>query len=183
MSFIQELKRRNVFKVGIAYLVGSWLLIQVADILLDNIGAPAWVLQTLFVVLGMGFFVAVFFAWAFELTPEGVKREKDVAQSESITPHTAKKLNNTILALMAIAIAYLLFDNFSSINLINCFSIKRGFSPHREWETRNKFFKSYLFAFSNNLDPYVDANEGLGAELSASVHLAISLQIANCYKC
>jgi hypothetical protein len=81
MSFITELKRRNVFKVGIAYLITSWLLIQVVDILLDNIGAPAWVLQTLFVALGVGFVITLFFAWAFELTPEGVKREKDVDRS------------------------------------------------------------------------------------------------------
>jgi TolB-like protein/Tfp pilus assembly protein PilF len=113
MSFFDELKRRNVFKVGIAYLVGSWLLIQVADILLDNIGAPAWVLQALFVALGVGFFITLFFAWAFEMTPEGVKREKDVDRNQSITPQTGKKLNNAILVLMAVAIAYLLFDKFS----------------------------------------------------------------------
>jgi len=114
MSLITELKRRNVFKVGAAYLVGSWLMIQVVDILLDNIGAPAWVLQTLFVVLGVGFFITLFFAWAFELTPEGVKREADVDRSQSITPQTGKKLNNTILVLMALAIVYLLFDKFSA---------------------------------------------------------------------
>ena len=113
MSFIAELKRRNVFKVGAAYLVGSWLLIQVVDILLDNIGAPVWVLQTLFVAVGVGFFITLFFAWAFELTPEGVKREKEVDRNQSITPQTGKKLNNTILILMALAIAYLLFDKFS----------------------------------------------------------------------
>jgi len=114
VSFIAELKRRNVFKVGIAYLVGAWLLIQVADILLDNIGAPAWVLQTIFVVLLVGFFIAVIFAWAFELTPDGVKREKEVDRSQSITPQTGKKLNNAILVLMALAIGYLLFDKFSN---------------------------------------------------------------------
>lgn len=113
MSFFSELKRRNVFKVGVAYLVSVWLLIQVADILLDNIGAPAWVLQTIFVVLGVGFFITLFVAWAFELTPEGVKREKDVDRSQSISPQTGKKLNNAILVLMAVAIAYLLFDKFS----------------------------------------------------------------------
>jgi TolB-like protein/Tfp pilus assembly protein PilF len=71
------------------------------------------VLQTIFVLLGVGFFIAVFCAWAFELTPEGVKREKDVDRSQSITPQTGKKLNNTILVLMALAIAYLLYDKFS----------------------------------------------------------------------
>ncbi len=114
LSFINELRRRNVFKVGIAYLVSAWLLIQVADILLDNIGAPAWVLQAIFVLLGVGFFIAVFCAWAFEMTPEGVKREKDVDRSQSITPQTGKKLNNTILVLMALAIAYLLYDKLSA---------------------------------------------------------------------
>jgi len=113
MNFFDELKRRNVFKVGIAYLVGTWLLLQIADMLLDNIGAPAWVLQTMFVVLGVGFFVAIFFAWAFEMTPDGVKREKDVDRSQSITPQTGKKLNNVITAMMALAIAYLLYDKLS----------------------------------------------------------------------
>jgi len=113
LSFLEELKRRNVFKVSIAYLVGAWLFIQIADILLDNIGAPAWVLQTIFVALGAGFFISLFLAWAFELTPDGVKLEKDVDRKHSITPQTGKKLNNTILILMALGISYLLFDKFS----------------------------------------------------------------------
>ena len=114
MSLFRELKRRNVFRVGVAYLVGAWLLIQVSDIVIDNIGAPPIVLQVIFLALGIGFFVSLFFAWAFELTPEGVKREKDVDRSQSITPQTGKKLNNTILLMMALAIAYLLFDKFSA---------------------------------------------------------------------
>jgi TolB-like protein/Tfp pilus assembly protein PilF len=111
MSFITELKRRNVFKVGITYLITSWLLIQVVDILLDNIGAPAWVLQTLFVALGVGFVITLFAAWAFELTPEGVKREKDVDRSQSITPTTGKKLNKAIFALMAVALIYFIWES------------------------------------------------------------------------
>jgi TolB-like protein/Tfp pilus assembly protein PilF len=112
MSLIAELKRRNVFRVGIAYAVTAWLLIQVSDILLDSIGAPPWVLQTLFVVLAVGFVIALFFAWAFELTPEGVKRESEVDRSQSIAPQTGRKLNNAILVLMALAIGYLLYDKF-----------------------------------------------------------------------
>lgn len=114
MSFFEELKRRNVFKVGVAYLVGAWLVLQFADMLLDNIGAPPWVLQAIMVVLGIGLFVTLFFAWAFEMTPEGVKRESEVDRSQSITPQTGKKLNNAILVMMALAIAYLLFDKFST---------------------------------------------------------------------
>ncbi|MGB7452029.1 MAG: hypothetical protein WBM36_07875, partial [Lysobacterales bacterium] len=64
MSFFVELKRRNVFKVGIAYGVGTWVLIQIADILLDNFGAPSWVMKSLVVVLAVGFFITLFFAWA-----------------------------------------------------------------------------------------------------------------------
>ena len=114
MSFIRELKRRNVVRVGIAYLVGSWLLIQVADIVFETIGSPAWVMQTLLAILAIGLPVALFLAWAFELTPEGVKLEKDVDRSRSIAPQTGKKLNNTIFILMALAIAYLLYDKFSA---------------------------------------------------------------------
>jgi TolB-like protein len=112
-GIIKELKRRNVFKVGAAYLVGSWILVQVADVLFEAIGTPEWVIQTMLVFLGLGFFVALFFAWAFELTPEGVKRESEVDRTQSITDQTGKKLNNTILVMMALAIAYLLFDKFS----------------------------------------------------------------------
>ena len=113
MSFIEELKRRNVFKVGIAYLVAAWLLIQFSDILLDNMEAPAWVLQIIMLALGIGFVITLFVAWAFEMTPEGIKREKEVDQRESITPQTGKKLNTTILVMLALAVVYLLFDKFS----------------------------------------------------------------------
>ena len=112
MSLFAELKRRNVFRVGIAYAVTSWLLIQVSDILLDSIGAPPWVLQTLFVVLAVGFVIALFFAWAFELTPEGVKRESEVDRSQSITHVTGQKLNYTIIALLVLALGYFAWDKF-----------------------------------------------------------------------
>lgn len=112
MSFFAELKRRNVFRVGIAYAVTSWLLIQVADILLETIGAPAWVMQTLFVVLGIGLVIALFFAWAYELTPEGVIRESQVDRSRSITPQTGQKLNRAIIMIMALALVYFAVDKF-----------------------------------------------------------------------
>ena len=112
MSFFEELRRRNVFRVGIAYAIVAWLLLQVADIMIDNIGAPDWLFPIILMILGIGFLLALFFAWAFELTPEGIKREAEVDRSQSITPQTGKKLNNTILVLMALAIAFLLFDRF-----------------------------------------------------------------------
>ncbi len=84
MSLFEELKRRKVFRVGIAYVVGAWLLIQVADILLENIGSPPWVLQTLFVALTVGFFIALFLSWAYEVTPEGVRRDKAVVLANAV---------------------------------------------------------------------------------------------------
>jgi len=112
MSFFAELKRRNVFKVGIAYGVTSWLLIQVTDILLESIGTPPWVMQTMFVLLGVGFIIALFFAWAFELTPEGVKKEKDVDRSQSIAAKTGRKLDFTIIGILVLALAYFAADKF-----------------------------------------------------------------------
>jgi TolB-like protein/Tfp pilus assembly protein PilF len=85
MSLIAELKRRNVFRVGIAYVICAWVIAQVADLVLDNIEAPEWVMQAIMLVLAIGFPLALIFAWAFELTPEGIKREADVDRTESIT--------------------------------------------------------------------------------------------------
>jgi len=84
-SFWGELERRNVVRVAIAYAVVAWLLIQIADVVLNNIEAPTWVFQTILLLLAISFAMALIFAWAFELTPEGIKKEKDVIRSESVT--------------------------------------------------------------------------------------------------
>ncbi len=113
MSFIHELKRRNVFRVGIAYIVGGWLLLQLTDVLSELLNLPDVVGRAIVMVVAIGLPVALFFAWAFEMTPDGVKLEKEVDRGQSITPQTGKKLNNAILLMMALAIAYLLFDKFT----------------------------------------------------------------------
>jgi TolB-like protein/Tfp pilus assembly protein PilF len=110
VSFFEELKRRNVFRVGIAYAVAAWLLLQIADVLIDNIGAPDWVFPTLLMALAIGFPLALIFAWAFELTPEGIKRENDVDRDRSITRQTGRKLDRTIILVLALAVGYLLVD-------------------------------------------------------------------------
>ncbi len=114
MNFFAELKRRNVIRVGIAYVMVAWLIMQFADVVLNNIEAPGWVFQVIMLVLAIGLPLVLVFAWAFEMTPDGIKKEKDIDRSQSIAPRTGKKLNNTILVLMALAIAYLLFDKFSA---------------------------------------------------------------------
>ena len=75
MSLFSELNRRNVFRVAIAYVVSAWVIAQVADLVLDNIGAPAWVMQTLLLMLGIGFIIAAIIAWVYEVTPDGLRRE------------------------------------------------------------------------------------------------------------
>jgi TolB-like protein len=112
MSLFAELKRRNVFRVAVAYAVVAWLLAQVADVAFDNFGAPDWVPKSVLFVLILGFPLAVFFAWAFELTPEGVKREKDVDRSQSITNTTGRKLDRLIIVVLVTAVGFLLVDKF-----------------------------------------------------------------------
>ena len=82
MSFFKELKRRNVFKVAIAYIVLAWLVMQVADVILNNMDVPGWVFRVILLLLGIGFVLAIFFAWAFELTPDGLRREQEVEHPE-----------------------------------------------------------------------------------------------------
>ena len=112
MGLITELKRRNVFRVAIAYTVIAWVLAQVADLAFDNFGTPEWVPKSVLFVLALGFPLAIFFAWAFEMTPEGVKREKDVDRSQSITHKTGRKLDFFIIAVLVIAVGMLLADKF-----------------------------------------------------------------------
>jgi TolB-like protein len=112
LSFFEELKRRNVFRVAIGYIVSSWLLAQVADLVLENIAAPPWVMQTIMLMLALGFPVVVFFSWAYEVTPEGIKRESEVDRSQSIVQTTGKKLDRAITVVLAIAVVFLAIDKF-----------------------------------------------------------------------
>lgn len=110
MQLFQELKRRNVFRVAAAYVVVSWLLIQVADIAADNLGFPDWFMAMLFVVLGLAFPIVLVFAWAYEITPEGIKRERDVRPETSITPVTGRRLDQITIVMIVLALAVLAVD-------------------------------------------------------------------------
>ncbi len=112
MSLFNELKRRNVFRVGIAYVVVAWLVAQVLQLVFESFGTPDWAIKTVLVLLATGLPFALFFAWAFEMTPEGLKRERDVDRSQSITQHTGKRLNLMIFTAMAVALAYFSYDKF-----------------------------------------------------------------------
>jgi TolB-like protein/Tfp pilus assembly protein PilF len=112
-GFFSELKRRNVFRVAIAFIVVAWLLLQVVDILLPMLALPEWVGRFVFLLLIIGFPIALLFAWAFELTPEGVKLERNVDRSESITQSTGRKLNFLIIGVLVLALGVSMYANFN----------------------------------------------------------------------
>ncbi|MCH8301730.1 MAG: tetratricopeptide repeat protein [Proteobacteria bacterium] len=111
-GLFEELKRRNVVRVGIAYLVAAWLVLQVVDLVIESVSAPAWVMQMILLLSALGFPLALGFAWAFELTPEGLRRERDVDRSKSITPQTGRRLDRLIIVVLVIAVGFLLTDKF-----------------------------------------------------------------------
>ena len=112
LSLFAELKRRNVFRVGIAYAITSWALLQVTDVVSPILGLPAWAPRLIFVILAIGLPPALIFAWAYEMTPEGLKREKDVDRSRSITSQTGRKLDRIIISVLSVAVVLLLIDKF-----------------------------------------------------------------------
>jgi len=111
-GFFQELKRRNVFRVAAVYGVVGWLLVEVASVIFPTFNAPEWVMQVFTSLMILGFPIALVFAWAFEITPEGIKLEKDVDRSRSITHVTGRKLDFTVIAILAAIIVWFAADKF-----------------------------------------------------------------------
>src|SRR2546423_2040622 len=109
-NFFAELKRRNVYKVAVAYAIVAWLLIQVATQVFPFFEIPNWAVRLVVLLLILGFPIALFLAWAFEITPEGIKRAEDVSPQESITKHTGRKLIWTTAVLAVIAGGLLAFQ-------------------------------------------------------------------------
>ena len=112
MNFFDELKRRNVIKVAVAYTVVGWLAAQIAEFATENFGAPEWALKTFVVFLILGLPFVLIFSWAFEMTPEGIKKEKNVDRSQSVTHKTGRKLDRMIIGIMAVVITFLVVDRF-----------------------------------------------------------------------
>ena len=112
MSLFDELKRRNVIRMAGLYLVGAWLITQVSSTVLPTFDVPGWVLRALIIVLALGFVPALIFAWIFELTPQGLKRDAEVKPAESIAPQTARRLDRAIIAVLICALVYFAADKF-----------------------------------------------------------------------
>lgn len=111
-NYFAELKRRNVFKASVAYLIVAWIIAQIASIVLPTFDAPPFVLKTILFLLIIGFPIILVFAWAFELTPDGIKKTKKVNLKKSITPKTGSRLNKLIISSLSIAVILLLYNQF-----------------------------------------------------------------------
>jgi TolB-like protein len=110
MSFFNELKRRNVIRVGVAYLVASWLLLQIVDVLVPILDLPDWVGKLLFLIIALGIVPVLIFSWAYEMTPEGIKPEAEVDHDQSITLQTARKLDRVTIMLVLIVAGVVVID-------------------------------------------------------------------------
>src|SRR3989441_7357253 len=109
-NFFAELKRRNVYKVAIAYAVVAWLLMQIATQVFPFLEIPNWAIRLVIMLIVIGFPIALVIAWAFELTPEGIKRTEDVDLSPALTRKTGRKLDFFIIAVLLLVIGILLFQ-------------------------------------------------------------------------
>ncbi len=115
-QFINELRRRNVFRSGAAYVVAAWLLIQVADIFLETYAAPAWAMRALVTALVVGFPVALILAWIYEFTTQGVKRTGQSSKDELISEHAGRKIDFVIIGVLLVAVALFAADRFRWID-------------------------------------------------------------------
>jgi len=158
MSFWSELRRRNTFKVCGAYAVLAWLLMQIADTTFATLGLPDWTVTFVTVVLLLGLPVAGFLAWAYELTPDGIKRTEDVPVGAASQASSGQKLNNIVVALLGIAVVYLVVDNY----VLN-----------REGESPSRLTSLAVLPFSN-LSP--DPND---AYFAAGLHEEILNRLAS----
>ena len=112
-GLFHELKRRNVVRVGVAYVVLGWVVVQITQLLFEAFGTPDWVIKTVIVLIGIGFPFALLFAWAFELTPDGLKKTREVDVAASITPKTGQRLNYIIIGALVIALGYFIWERQS----------------------------------------------------------------------
>ena len=115
-QFIKELRRRNVFRTGAAYVVVAWLLVQASDILLETFAAPTWAMRAIVIALAVGFPVVLILAWVYEITTEGVKRTEEVFEGESISVHTGRQIDFVIIGVLMVAVALFASERFRWID-------------------------------------------------------------------
>jgi adenylate cyclase len=160
LHFFEELKRRNVFRVGIAYLVASWLLLQMIDVIGPILRMPDELARYLLFLLVVGFVPVLVLTWAFELTPEGVKLESEVDRSTSITPRTGRKLDRAIMVILALAVGFLLFDKLALKKGSEPFSPTTGNTVHESEEEKRALTPFYSPRNSVAVLPFVTMSNG-----------------------
>ena len=110
MSLFNELKRRNVFRVAIAYLAAAWLLTEVASTLFPLFGVPDWGTRFVVIIFAIGFVPTLIFSWVYELTPEGLRRDENVARSTAVGNRAARRLDLLTIAMVIVALGFIVAD-------------------------------------------------------------------------
>jgi TolB-like protein len=186
MGLFNELKRRNVFRVGIAYAVVAWLVMQFADVVLNNITAPGWVFQAIMLLLAIGFPIVLVFAWAFEMTPEGLKKESEVDRSQSVAPQTGRTLDRAIIVILLVALGYFTFDKFTDKSpspgsadttppAVKGETSDEGNSPARSQSDKSVAVLPFAFRSSNEEDQFFA--EGMHDDLLTQLAKIGSLKV------
>ena len=175
MSFFSELKRRNVFRIGAAYVVTAWLLIEATETIFPLFGFDQAPARNVVIVLAIGFVPTLIFAWVFELTAEGLKKEKYGERSQSITHVTGRKLDYSVIGLLIVALAYFAYDKFvldSRRDALATINTVAGLAEVRDLVGEDRYAEAYARAQELNT---AFTDDSLRQELWAAVSLTVSL--------
>ena len=112
MGLISEFRRRNVLRMAVLYAIAAWLIMQVAEVIMDLANLPDWIGPTILGLLAVGFPIALIFSWFYELTPEGISLEKNVDRAESITHVTGRRLDFIVISLLCAAFILFAYDKW-----------------------------------------------------------------------
>ncbi len=171
-KFIEELKRRNVFKVAVAYGIAGWLIIQIVTVIEKPLSIPDWFDTIVIILVGIGFPLVLIFAWAFELTPDGIKKSKEVEITQSVTDKTGKKLNGIIIAVLSVALFFVLVERIFFAKA----SILQDSEQMVEIETASIAVLPFVNMSSDTENEYF--SDGLSEELLNALAKVEDMQVA-----
>lgn len=171
-NFIEELKRRNVFKVAVAYAIAGWLIIQIVTVIEAPLNIPDWFDTVVIVLVGIGFPLALIFAWAFELTPDGLKKSREVEITESVTDRTGKKLNGVIISVLSVALFFVVVERIFFAKA----SILEDASLTAEIQTASIAVLPFVNMSSDQENEYF--SDGLSEELLNALAKVDEMQVA-----